>query len=147
MLELLIVMGIIGILSSIVLLRGTDFRNTAKDMANDANVKNLKRLLEQYNGKHLTYPIHTSDIPIITLVTSNGDLSEIVMYHEVRLYGGNEGTHLFVNPWTGAQFTTNLLDQGQILYKSTTNGHGYTITQNSRIVDGTARIRRVYPNQ
>lgn len=62
MLELLVVIGIIGLLASILVINLTSARRRARDTKRIADVRNLQTASEDYYGKKGKYPTLISDL-------------------------------------------------------------------------------------
>ncbi len=108
LIELLIVLAIIGLLSSVLLPNISGAQTKAKEAAVKAIMYNLQTELEAYHLESETYP-EGSAISAAELATELG-LKKIPK-----------------NPFTGREFTS--ADKpGQILYSSTDESAGYTLT-------------------
>lgn len=62
LLELLVVIGIIGLLASILVLNLTSARRRARDTKRVADVRNLQTAAEDYFGKNGRYPVTIGDL-------------------------------------------------------------------------------------
>lgn len=62
LLELLVVIGIIGLLASIIVINLTSARKRARDTKRIADLRTLQTAMEDYYGKHGAYPALISDL-------------------------------------------------------------------------------------
>lgn len=109
LLELLVVIGIIGLLASILVVNLTGARKRARDTKRVADVRNLQTAAEDYYGKNGMYPTVLTNLvtggnisiwpidplaPAGTTCTANSDLCYWYGYHTPAGASGPQSYHL-----------------------------------------------------
>ncbi len=132
LLELLVVIGIIGLLASIIVVNLTSARRKARDTKRIADVRNLQTAMEDYYAKNGAYPTSLGDLvtgqqipvwpldplaPSGTTCTGNSDNCYWYAYYKPSGANGPQSYHL----------GTSLEDQGSPLLNQDRDCNSNTI--------------------
>lgn len=109
LIEMLIVVGIIGLLLAMIVPRFTTLREQAKNRANIANGHKLLDMLESYYLATGSYPFDGTSKYISSLLTST--LTAHIAEDTTNLNGSNK---VFVNPHTGTDYSGENANSGNI---------------------------------
>ena len=118
LIEMLIVVGIIGLLLAMIIPNFTKLREQAKNRANIANGQKLLDMLESYYLSTGTYPQASGTAYIADLLST---LTGYVATDTTNLNGTAKD---FVNPFTGASYTGTANNSGNISVGFAANEQG-----------------------